>query len=237
MQSTLKQLMAIYETFNLSHHELLGADAEAKFLELYDLVMGEEVKTGQSIGAYPYIPFNDFETNYSYGQLSDMYYDDYPTYQDNKPADVNSTGNFTTYTTSKVISQAGLTSDARNDGAIGWSPSDFRPTGETIDSSAGTYFSRMDAQITKKGFADSLGATINIDGSLNSSSGLVMATLSTTYIGAEADTWGNLPGLDLSALALKTDTTNGTDAEDVTRYGEGVIPNSFVMYVDFGYML
>ena len=233
LQSTLKQLMAIYETFNLSHHELLGADAKEKFLELYNFIVGEEVKTGQSIGAYPFIPFNDFETNYSYGQLSDMYYDDYPAYSDSKPTDINSTGNFTTYVSGETISQAGYNADARTAGAIGWSPADYRPTGETVDSSLGTYFSRMDAQITNKGFADSLGATIRINGSLDSSSNLVMATLSTTYLGAEADTWANLPGLDLSALALKTDTTNGTDAEDVTRYGTGIIPNSFVMYVDF----
>ncbi len=233
LQETLKQLMAIYETFNLSHFEMLGADAEEKFLELYDLVMGEEVRTGQSIGAYPYIPFNDFETNYTFGQLSDMYYDDYPAYNDSKATDVNSTGNFTTYTVSEVISQAGATSGYRDAGAIGWSPSDYRPTGETLDGSAGTYFSRMDAQITNKGFADSLGATININGSLNSTDSLVMATLSTTYLGTEADTWSNLPGLDLSGIAVSTDTNNGTDAEDVTRYGTGVIPNSFVMYVDF----
>lgn len=228
LQNDLKQLMALYETFNLSHFELLGADAEAKFLELYDLVMGEEVKTGQSIGAYPYIPFNDFESNYSYGQKSDMYYDDYPAYESNKPGDINSTGNFTTYVSSKTINQSAAIGTA-----IGWSPADYRPTGETLDSSLGTYFSRMDAQITDKGFADSLGATININGDLNSTSDVKLATLSTTYLGAEADTWGNLPGLDLSALAVKTDSANGTDAEDVTRYGAGVIPNSFVMYVDF----
>ncbi len=228
LQGTLKQLMAIYETFNLSHYELLGKESEEKFLELYDLVMGEEVRTGQSIGAYPYIPFNDFEKNYTFGQMSDMYYDDYPAYEDSKATDVNSTGNFTTYVSSKTINQSAAIGEA-----IGWSPADFRPTGETLDNSAGTYFSRMDAQITNKGFADSLGATININGDLNSSSDVKLATLSTTYLGAEADTWGNLPGLDLSALAVKTDSTNGTDAEDVTRYGAGVIPNSFVMYVDF----
>ena len=227
LQETLKQLMAIYETFNLSHYELLGKKTEEKFLELYKLVMGEDVKTGQSIGAYPYIPFNDFEKNYTYGQLSDMYYDDYPAYESSKPTDVNSTGNFTTYVSNKTINQSALIGNA-----IGWSPADFRPTGETIDASSGTYFSRMDAQITKKGFANSLGATINM-GDLNSSSNVKLATLSTTYLGAEADTWGNLPGLDLSALAVKTDSTNGTDAEDATRYGAGVIPNSFVMYVDF----
>lgn len=232
LQSTLKQLMAIYETFNLSHHELLGADAKEKFLELYNFIVGEEVKTGQSIGAYPFIPFNDFETNYSYGQLSDMYYDDYPAYQDNKPTDINSTGNFTTYVSGKVIDQPGEIAGT----AIGWSPSDFRPTGETIDSSSGTYFSRMDAQITNKGFNDSLGAMISLKGNLvcdPANKDWKIATLSTTYLGAEADTWGNLPGLDLSGIAVKTNASQGTEEEVETRYGEGVIPNSFVMYVDF----
>ncbi len=232
LQSTLKQLMAIYETFNLSHHELLGADAKAKFLELYDFIVGEEVKTGQSIGAYPFIPFNDFETNYSYGQLSDMYYDDYPAYQDNKPTDINSTGNFTTYVSGKVIDQPGEWGGT----AIGWSPYDYRPTGETVDSSLGTYFSRMDAQITNKGFNNSLGAMINLKGNLvcdPANKDWKIATLSTTYLGAEADTWGNLPGLDLSGIAVKTNASQGTEEEVKTRYGEGVIPNSFVMYVDF----
>lgn len=232
LQSTLKQLMAIYETFNLSHHELLGADAEARFLELYDFIVGEEVKTGQSIGAYPFIPFNDFETNYSYGQLSDMYYDDYPAYESSKPTDINSTGNFTTYVSSKVIDQPGEIGGT----AIGWSPADFRPSGETIDSSSGTYFSRMDAQITNNGFNDSLGATINLKGNLvcdPENKDWKIATLSTTYLGAEADTWGNLPGLDLSGIAVKTNASQGTEQEVIDRYGEGVIPNSFVMYVDF----
>ncbi len=232
LQKTLKQLMAIYETFNLSHFELLGKDTEEKFLELYDLVMGEEVKTGQSIGAYPFIPFNDFENNYTYGQLSDLYHDDINR-ESNKPADVNSTGNFTTYVSGEWINQTSLKVAGYKVGdAIGWSPADYRPTGEKF-TTGDKYFSRMDGQITNEGFADSLGATLRINGSLNSSDSYVLATLSTTYLGSEADTWGNLPGLDLSGIALKTNTTNGTDAEDADRYGAGVMPNSFVMYVDF----
>lgn len=230
LHAKLEQLRALYETFNLSHYALLGADAEAKFLELHSLIVGEEVKTGQSIGAYPFIPFNDFETNYTLGQLSDMYYDD-SNRSGNKPADINNTGNFTTYVSDDVIDQPGEVGGT----AIGWSPMDYRATGNpTFNNSAD--FSKMDAQITNNGFADSLGATFNLNGNLvcnPSGNDWSIATLSTTYLGAEATTWGNLPGLDLSGIAVKTDSTNGTDAEDVARYGEGVIPNSFVMYVDF----
>lgn len=229
LKAELEQLMALYKSFNLSHFEILGKEAEEKFTELYRIMMGEEVKTGHSIGAYPFIPFNDFETNYTIGQLSDLYFDDYPDYSDNKPADINSTGNFTTYVSDNKINQfAPLVGDAR-----GWSPQDFRPTGETIGEGGAKYFSRMDAIITNKGFDNSHGATIRLHGELNSLNGWKMATLSTTYLGQKSDTnWGDLEGLDLSALTVKTDSEIGLDSQDEKRYGTGVLPNSFVMYVD-----
>lgn len=238
LKAELEQLMALYKSFNLSHFEILGAEAEKKFTELYSIMMGEEVKTGYSIGGYPYIPFNDFETNYSYGQLSQLYYDDYPTREDSKATDVNNTKNFVTFVDTDYVNAASLLSSS-----IGWHVQTYSPTAKTANAVGisqnaifknDDYFARMDAIISNQGFADSLGATIRINGDLNASSGTVpFATLSTTYLGAQADTWASLPGLNLSALAVATDTTNGTDAEDVTRYGTGVVPNSFVMYVDF----
>lgn len=240
LKAELEQLMALYKSFNLSHFEILGAEAENKFTELYSIMMGEEVKTGYSIGAYPYIPFNDFENNYTLGQLSEFYYDDYPlrTSVDTKAQDINNTHNFVTFVDTDYVNAASLLSSS-----IGWHVQTYSPTAKTagllgISQDAifenDDYFARMDAIISNQGFVDSLGATIRINGDLNASSGTVpFATLSTTYLGAQADTWASLPGLNLSALAVATDTANGTDAEDVTRYGTGVIPNSFVMYVDF----
>lgn len=240
LKAELEQLMALYRSFNLSHFEILGAEAENKFTELYSIMMGEEVKTGYSIGAYPYIPFNDFENNYTLGQLSEFYYDDYPlrTSVDTKAQDINNTHNFVTFVDADYVNAASLLSSS-----IGWHVQTYSPTAKTagllgISQNAifenDDYFARMDAIISNQGFADSLGATIRINGDLNASSGTVpFATLSTTYLGAQADTFASLPGLNLSALAVATDTANGTDAEDVTRYGTGVIPNSFVMYVDF----
>lgn len=240
LKAKLEQLMGLYKSFNLSHFEILGAEAEKKFTELYSIMMGEEVKTGYSIGGYPYIPFNDFENNYTLGQLSEFYYDDYPlrTSVDTKAQDINNTHNFVTFVDTDYVNAASLLSSS-----IGWHVQTYSPTAKTANAVGisqnaifknDDYFARMDAIISNQGFADSLGATIRINGDLNASSGTVpFATLSTTYLGAQADTWASLPGLNLSALAVATDTTNGTDAEDVTRYGTGVVPNSFVMYVDF----
>lgn len=232
----LNDLMALYKSFNLSHFEILGEAEKDKFITLYNIMIGEEVKTGYSIGGYPFIPFNDFETNYTVGQLSDLYYDDYPAREDSKSTDVNSTKNFVTWVSNKVIDQTGeFGGDAR-----GWSPQDFRPTGEAFDSS--NYFSRMDAIISNQGFDNSLGATIRLHGDLNTSGkSWKFATLSTTYLGQNSDTnWAALKGLDLSALSvgteIKKDTeTYGTfDEQNKTRYGgDSVTPNSFVMYVDF----
>lgn len=240
LKADLEQLMALYKSFNLSHFEILGAEAEEKFTTLYSIMMGEEVKTGYSIGGYPFIPFNDFEKNingydagYSVGQQSLLYYDDYPNNasEDTKRYDVNNTKNFTTYLTSKTINQT----PAISGGSIGWSVQDYRAS---IDGGNNTfvgseYFGRMDAVISNKGFADSLGATLRLNGDLNSSATpYKFAVLSTTYKGQNASEWSNLQGLNLSALAVNTTTSDGLDSTDVTRYN-GATPNSFVMYVDF----
>ena len=232
--------MALYKSFNLSHFEILGAKAEKKFTELYSIMMGEEVKTGYSIGGYPFIPFNDFENNingydagYSVGQQSLLYYDDYPNNasEDTKRYDVNNTKNFTTYLTSNTINQT----PAVSGGSIGWSVQDYRASVDGGNNAlvGSEYFGRMDAVISNKGFADSLGATLRLNGDLNSSATpYKFAVLSTTYKGQNASEWSNLQGLNLSALAVNTTTSDGLDSTDVTRYN-GATPNSFVMYVDF----
>lgn len=240
LKAELEQLMALYKSFNLSHFEILGAEAEKKFTELYSIMMGEEVKTGYSIGGYPFIPFNDFENNingydagYSVGQQSLLYYDDYPNNasEDTKRYDVNNTKNFTTYLTSNTINQT----PAVSGGSIGWSVQDYRASVDGGNNAlvGSEYFGRMDAVISNKGFADSLGATLRLNGDLNSSATpYKFAVLSTTYKGQNASEWSNLQGLNLSALAVNTTTSDGLDSTDVTRYN-GATPNSFVMYVDF----
>ena len=240
LKAELEQLMALYKSFNLSHFEILGAKAEKKFTELYSIMMGEEVKTGYSIGGYPFIPFNDFENNingydagYSVGQQSLLYYDDYPNNasEDTKRYDVNNTKNFTTYLTSNTINQT----PAVSGGSIGWSVQDYRASVDGGNNAlvGSEYFGRMDAVISNKGFADSLGATLRLNGDLNSSATpYKFAVLSTTYKGQNASEWSNLQGLNLSALAVNTTTSDGLDSTDVTRYN-GATPNSFVMYVDF----
>lgn len=240
LKSELEQLMALYRSFNLSHFEILGAEAEEKFTTLYSIMMGEEVKTGYSIGGYPFIPFNDFENNingydagYSVGQQSLLYYDDYPNNasKDTKRYDVNNTKNFTTYLTSNTINQT----PAVSGGSIGWSVQDYRASVDGGNNAlvGSEYFGRMDAVISNKGFADSLGATLRLNGDLNSSATpYKFAVLSTTYKGQNASEWSNLQGLNLSALAVNTTTSDGLDSTDVTRYN-GATPNSFVMYVDF----
>lgn len=224
LKTTLKELMALYQSFNLGQFELLGKEMEEKFLTLYNLMMGDEVKTGYSIGAYPFISFNDFETNYTVGQQSLKYYDDWPDRQDSRATDVNNTKNLVTYITSDYLNHSF---------AIGWSLADYRPTGDQTFGNGGTgYFGRMDAEISENGFNNSQGLQVNLKGDLNNSSGTAKyAVTSVTYQGANADTWSNLPGLDLSALQLSS-SSDGTDTTDDTRYA-GSLPNSFVMYIDY----
>ncbi len=236
----LEQLMALYKSFNLSHFEILGAEAEEKFTKLYSVIMGEEVKTGYSIGGYPFIPFNDFEktingynAGYSVGQQSLLYFDDYPNNnsEDTKRYDVNNTKNFTTYLTSSTINQT----PAISGGSIGWSIQDYRASIDGGNNAfvGAEYFGRMEAVINNNGFADSLGATLKLKGDLNSSATpYKFAVLSTTYKGQNVSEWSNLQGLNLSALAINTTTSDGLDSTDVARYN-GATPNSFVMYVDF----
>lgn len=226
LKTQLEELMALYKSFNLSHFEILGAEAEDKFTELYSIMMGEEVKTGYSIGAYPYIPFNDFETNYTYGQNSLKYYDDYPlrASKDTKNQDVNNTKNFVTYTTSEHVRQ--LSATGKGNGAIGWSVNSYNPANDQVFENK-NYFNRMDAIINNNGFDGSLGAQINLNGDIGvyfDSEGAVseqkFATLSTTYMGDEADSWSGLSGIDLSALSA-------------TVADAGEMPNCFVMYIDY----
>lgn len=255
LKAELEQLMALYRSFNLSHFEILGAEAEEKFTTLYSIMMGEEVKTGYSIGGYPFIPFNDFEknisgynANYSLGQLSLQYYDDSPAVGDKnlRPTDVNNTKNLVTYVTPDIIPQSGQ-NWVGNAKAVGWSVADYRATAnnvlsdsnEVFDTSA--YFGRMDAEISNGGFAGSQGVQINLDGditTLDADDNPKFATVSTTYKGQNVNTWTELQGLNLAALQLTDTYADGTTAKDNERYGttstgEQVTPNSFVMYVDF----
>lgn len=235
LKAELEQLMALYKSFNLSHFEILGAEAEKKFTELYSIMMGEEVKTGYSIGGYPFVPFNDFETNYSYGQLSQMYYDDYPTREISMSTDVNNTKNFVTWVHNDAVSHVNSVSGIGR----GWSPMVFNPSANDGSFKNGNYFARMDAIVSNKGFNDTLGATIRLHGELNALTGWKLATLSTTYRGQNVNNWSELSGLNLSALAVSTaintdpNATETFDQQNVSRYGTGVLPNSFVMYVDF----
>ncbi|MGN0520786.1 MAG: hypothetical protein ACI4LB_08615 [Candidatus Fimenecus sp.] len=229
LKTTLKELMALYQSFNLGQFELLGKEMEEKFLTLYNLMMGDEVKTGYSIGAYPFIPFNDFETNYTVGQRSLKYYDDWPTRQDNVAADVNNTKNLVSYTTSEYKSHT-------TDFSIGWEVTSYTPSsGNKLGEDGETYYSWMDAEITDSGFNRSKGVTAILNGDLNNSgSSKKYAVVSVTYQGANANTWSELPGLDLSALYLDGTSTksDGKDSTNDTRYGSAY-PNSFVMYLDY----
>ena len=255
LKDQLEFLMALYKSFNLSHFEILGAEAEKKFTELYSIMMGEEVKTGYSIGGYPYIPFNDFEKNisgynagYSIGQLALDYFDDYPAVSDKnlRATDVNNTKNFVTYVTPNYIPQSGQ-NWVGNAKAVGWSVADYRPTADNVLSNsneifdAPNYFGRMNAEISNVGFAGSQGVKVNLHGditTLDADNSPVFATISTTYKGQNVNTWTELQGLNLAALQLTDTYADGTTAKDNERYGttstgEQVAPNSFVMYVDF----
>ena len=255
LKAELERLMGLYKSFNLSHFEILGAEAEKKFTELYSIMMGEEVKTGYSIGGYPYIPFNDFEKNisgynagYSIGQLALDYFDDYPAVSDKnlRATDVNNTKNFVTYVTPNYIPQSGQ-NWIGNAKAVGWSVADYRASADNVLSNsneifdAPDYFGRMNAEISNGGFAGSQGVKVNLHGditTLDADNNPVFATISTTYKGQNVNTWTELQGLNLAALQLTDTYADGTTAKDNERYGttstgEQVAPNSFVMYVDF----
>lgn len=255
LKAELERLMGLYKSFNLSHFEILGAKAEKKFTELYSIMMGEEVKTGYSIGGYPYIPFNDFEKNisgynagYSIGQLALDYFDDYPAVSDKnlRATDVNNTKNFVTYVTPNYIPQSGQ-NWIGNAKAVGWSVADYRASADNVLSNsneifdAPNYFGRMNAEISNGGFAGSQGVKVNLHGditTLDADNNPVFATISTTYKGQNVNTWTELQGLNLAALQLTDTYADGTTAKDNERYGttstgEQVAPNSFVMYVDF----
>ena len=254
LKSQLNELMALYKSFNLSHFEILGEDEKDKFINLYNIMIGEEVKTGYSIGGYPFIPFNDFEktingynAGYTVGQLSLQYYDDVArSNKDLRPTDINNTKNFVTYVTPDYIKQSGQ-NWIGNAKAVGWSVADYRATADNLlgdsneyfDTSA--YFGRMDAIISNDGFADSQGVKINLTGditTLDVDNDPKFATLSTTYKGQNVSTWTELQGLNLAALQLTDTYADGTTEKDNSRYGttddgEQITPNSFVMYVDF----
>ena len=239
LEAQLNDLMALYKSFNLSHFEFLGEDEKDKFITLYNTIIGEEVKTGYSIGAYPFIPFNDFETNYTVGQLSRLFYDNAGLGLDASMNEAN-TKNLVTWVGNDKLDMAGEIGGT----ARGWSPLDFRPTAsdsKNINPNS-THYARMDAIISDKGFNSSLAATVRLHGELNSlDENWKLATLSTTYLGQNVNSWSELKGLNLSALAITNDSDTGLDSQDATRYGTytyggeeiQVLPNSFVMYVDF----
>ncbi|MCH5190674.1 MAG: hypothetical protein J1F23_00775 [Oscillospiraceae bacterium] len=228
------ELAGIYKGFDLDKLNFIGDGSELKFLQLYRMVLGDEVKTGQSVGAYPYIPFNNFDNNYYSNEYAFRYYNDGNyIWGDGSPSDAdrNNAGNFTVYATNGY---------SLVEGSYGWYPRTYNPSytskyGADVGFGNADVFSRVSANITGKGYDGSHGATINLDGFAGSVTG-AYNVLSVSYDGRTAGTLSALPGLDLSAIQLQNRGADGTMATDSTRYGGGTDnfwANSFVMYVDF----
>lgn len=211
----VERLHNLYMSFDIDSLNLIGDSTEQKFLSIYRHMVGDEVKAGHSIGAYPFIPFNTFETRYTVGETAYRYYNDNPANSTNKPGDQNNIGKFTVYPT-----------DGRTTGSGGWYPYAYNASdGNTVND---TYLARVSAKITNDGFDDSKGATVNFDGDLSN----VYGVLSVSYAGRTAASFSALQGLDLSAIQLNNRSADGTSANDETRYG-GSWANSFVMYLDY----
>lgn len=232
IKSEVIELMGLYQSFDIGKLDLIGDGSESKFLQIYRMMVGNDIKAGHSIGAYPYIPFNNFESRYYLNETAFRYYNDGNNIWNpgSKSVDRNNVGSFTVYG-EDAAAIVGTKGDAN-----GWFPRAYNPASDTGDGSYGnftngTYFSRVSAQITANGFDGSKGASVNFDGDPTGHYNVI----SVSYQGRTADNLSNLPGLDLSAIQLNDRSSDGTSANDNTRYG-GNWANSFVMYVDYSHV-
>ncbi len=232
IKSEVIELMGLYQSFDIGKLDLIGDGSESKFLQIYRMMVGNDIKAGHSIGAYPYIPFNNFESRYYLNETAFRYYNDGNNIWNpgSKSIDRNNVGSFTVYG-EDAAAIVGTKGDAN-----GWFPRAYNPASDTGDGSYGNftngnYFSRVSAQITANGFDGSKGASVNFDGDPTGHYNVI----SVSYQGRTADSFSNLPGLDLSAIQLNDRSSDGTSANDNTRYG-GNWANSFVMYVDYSHV-
>ncbi len=227
---TVTDLMGLYLSFDIGKLDLIGDGTETKFLTIYRRLIGSDIKAGHSIGAYPYIPFNNFEQRYYLNETAFRYYNDGGNIWNpgSKAVDKNNVHRFTVYGDNAIVGTVG--------DANGWFPRAYNPASDAGDGSYGNYtngdyFARVSAEVTANGFDGSKGATVNFDGNLSSHYNV----LSVSYLGYSSDNLTNLPGLDLSAIQLNDRTADGTTGNDVTRYG-GKWANSFVMYIDYSHV-
>lgn len=232
IKSEVIELMGLYQSFDIGKLDLIGDGSESKFLQIYRMMVGNDIKAGHSIGAYPYIPFNNFESRYYLNETAFRYYNDGNNIWNpgSKSVDRNNVGSFTVYG-EDAAAIVGTKGDAN-----GWFPRAYNPASDTGDGSYGNftngnYFSRVSAQITANGFDGSKGASVNFDGDPTGHYNVI----SVSYQGRTADSFSKLPGLDLSAIQLNDRSSDGTSANDATRYG-GNWANSFVMYVDYSHV-
>ena len=227
IKSEIIELMGLYQSFDIGKLDLIGDGTESKFLQIYRMMVGNDIKAGHSIGAYPYIPFNNFESRYYLNETAFRYYNDGGKIWDagTKSTDRNNVGSFTVYGDNEIVGTKG--------DANGWFPRAYNPAsdGSYGNFQNGTYFSRVSAQITANGFNGTKGASVNFDGDVTNHYNVI----SVSYQGRTAPNFSELPGLNLSALQLSNKSADGTSANDESRYG-GKWANSFVMYIDYSHV-
>ena len=233
IKNDVTELMGLYKSFDLDKLNLIGDGSELKFLRIYRMMIGDDVKAGHSIGAYPYIPFNNFENHYYLNETAFRYYNDGLNVWDSggsKATDRNNVGSFTVYADSGTVNSVGNTN--------GWYPRTYNPSDTSYGKYAevdgrknSSFFSRISAKITANGFDGTKGATVNFDGALTGAYSII----SVSYDGRTADNLANLKGLDLSPIQLNDKSSDGTTASDMSRYGNNWA-NSFVMYIDYSHV-
>ncbi len=244
LRAEIVKLWQAYSLLNLGQLEMLGQAEEELLLKYFLLVEnldeldGDEFIVGQQLADFPYIVYNDFETNNELGDKGWQLEDNKDAYStgftsvNGTPAGTHnpSGGVYTmagswrhlkglvTYTTNGSV-------NITNAGDYGYSPTDGDYDEEVMDGRLN--YNASSVEITKNGYMHSQAATMNIDSSFtaNNQNG-VFHTVTLARQGKDSASWAefqaNNTGLD-NLGALSTENVSGDTS----------IGLSLIFYVDF----
>lgn len=243
LRAEIVKLWQAYSLLNLGQLEMLGVTEEATLLKYFALIEnldeldGDEFIVGQQLADYPYIVYNDFESQelgtegWRLEDNKDAYSTGF-TSVDGKSAGTHNPGGgvytmanswrhlkgLVTYTTNGDV-------NISNAGDYGYSPTDSSYSEEVMDGRLN--YNASSATITDNGYLNSHAVTMDIDSSFTTDNqNGVFHTVTLTRHGKDSASWA-----DFQANNTGLDGLGNLSTENVT--GDTSIGLSLIFYVDF----
>lgn len=243
LRAEIVTLWQAYSLLNLGQLEMLGATEEATLLKYFALVEnleeldGDEFIVGQQLADYPYILYNDFESQelgtegWRLEDNKDAYSTGFTSVDGKSAGTHNPDGGvytmanswrhlkgLVTYTTNGDV-------NISNAGDYGYSPTDSSYSEEVMDGRLN--YNASSATITDNGYLNSHAVTMDIDSSFTTDNqNGVFHTVTLTRQGKDSASWA-----DFQANNTGLDGLGNFSTENVT--GDTSIGLSLIFYVDF----